>query len=123
MRFISLILSFIMLSGSILPGGDMHELPKMANLVTHYEEHLQESGNQLSFLEFLELHYSGPKASHSDEHDELPFHHLCSMSFLAIIPSQVYTFQLREEPLDYSVLYNFSVVRDHIPNVWQPPRV
>jgi hypothetical protein len=45
------------------------------------------------------------------------------MSFLAIIPSQVYTFQLREEPLDYSVLYNFSVVRDHIPNVWQPPRV
>ena len=123
MRLISLLLSFVMISGSILPGGDMHELPKMANLVKHYEEHLQESGHQLSFLAYLELHYAGPETSHNHDHDGLPFHHLCTTTFIAIMPVLAYTFQVLEEPVSFSILYNFSVVRDHIPNVWQPPRV
>lgn len=112
-----------MLTGSVLPAGDMHELPKMANLVKHYEEHLVESNQQLSFLAYLELHYAGPESGHSQEHEGLPFHHLCTTAFAAIIPSaSPETHIIAEVRSSYTGLYSFSVVRDHVPNVWQPPK-
>lgn len=123
MRLIAAILSVIMLCGSILPAGDMHEMPKIANLIRHFEQHLKEENNKLSFLDYLELHYAGAEANDQGDHQNLPFHHLCAGAFAAVLPALGQAVRIQDEPSEYIILYNFSVVRDHIPNVWQPPRV
>lgn len=122
MKLLSVVLLTYFFVGSIMPGGDWHEVPKLMNLIEHFKLHEDQSEGQISFLDFLNMHYSNAETQDNDEHANLPFQHLCSFTFLALIP----TFEFRivyPSPLSKAIeLYSFSVVRDHIPNVWQPPR-
>ncbi len=63
------------------------ELPKISNLLEHYEEHNAAFGD--SFMEFLEEDYftfDGSQKHHEDsDHEDLPFqssHHCCAHSLV-----------------------------------------
>lgn len=118
----SVVLLVYFFVGSIMPGGDWHEVPKLVNLIEHFEAHEDQSEGKISVIDFLNMHYTNSDSQDNDEHANLPFHHLCSFTFIALIPA----FELRlvhSMPHSKAIeLYSFSVVRDHIPNVWQPPR-
>jgi hypothetical protein len=110
-----------MFLGSMLPGFDWHELPKMVSLVKHYEHHEAEAGGKLSFVDFLVMHYATDHEQQED-HCALPFQHVCSAAFVAVIPQNAVLFARVSPSTKPSNQYTFSVVRDHIPNVWQPPK-
>jgi len=110
-----------MFLGSMLPGFNWHELPKMVSLVQHYEHHEEESNGKLSFVEFLVMHYATDHEQEED-HCALPFQHICASVFLALIPQNLFVFEAQMPKNQINNQYTFSIVRDHIPNVWQPPR-
>ena len=53
-----------------------HELTQIPNVLAHYKEHKSETPD-LSFLDFLQLHYLDAKHQESDKarHTQLPLHH------------------------------------------------
>jgi len=60
---------------SILPNHNFNEFEKVSNFLSHWqEEHIE-----LSFWDFLILHYSNTK-HHEEEHESLPFHSLQNFS-------------------------------------------
>ena len=110
-----------MFLGSMLPGFDWNELPKMVGLVKHYEHHEEESHGKLSFVDFLVMHYASDH-DHQEDHNSLPFQHMSTTTFLALIPQNSVVFESPKPQIQINNEYKFSVVRDHIPNVWQPPK-
>ena len=122
MKLMSVVLLVYFFVGSIMPGGDWHEVPKIINLIEHFKMHENQSQGEISVVDFLNMHYSDSETQDNDEHANLPFNHLCSFTFIALVP--VFEFEIScSIPQSKAIeLYSFSVVRDHIPNVWQPPR-
>lgn len=72
---------------SLFPRGlALAESSKMIQLIGHFQEHVLESGNQISFTEFLWLHYN-PTSDHENSehhHEKLPNLNLHS-SFVGFI--------------------------------------
>lgn len=106
-----------------MPGADWHEIPKLINLIEHFNHHDELSNGEISISDFLIMHYSGSDSKNHEEHKNLPFHHLCNSGFIALVSAFEYSFYTLKPVNQPTELYSFSVVRDHIPNVWQPPRV
>ena len=53
MKILALFLSLYFFAGSLMPGSDWDELPKIANLIEHFQEHQDLSAGEISFSEFL----------------------------------------------------------------------
>jgi len=72
-RLVSIFLAFLLSFTSFVPGMDAQELAKISALVHHYRHHVQDHGQtDLSFVDFLVLHYGQPGADQDNEHSELP---------------------------------------------------
>lgn len=72
-RLVSIFLAFLLSFTSFVPGMDARELAKISALVHHYRHHVQDHGQtDLSFVDFLVLHYGQPGADQDNEHSELP---------------------------------------------------
>ena len=80
------------------------ESSKMAKLVEHFQEHILESGNKISFAEFLWMHYN-PNSDHENDehhHEKLPNLSLTS-SFVGLI------FQSVNDLINPLVITNFAL--------------
>lgn len=99
------------------------EFIKIPQLIEHFKEHQSCSGDSISFLDFLALHYF-TEHGHSD-HCDLPDLHLHSAPPLFILtePNDIFCIQ----PLPVTVLetrdwytlhYHFSLIS----NLLQPPQ-
>lgn len=82
MKSTAWILACYLALGSMFPGSDFSQIPRLAEAIRHYSLHLQEADdiNQtFSTLDFLSLHYFKPhkhhKAPHHNHHN-LPFQSL-----------------------------------------------
>lgn len=68
-------MSLVFLLESLFPKGmALTESAKMFDLMGHFQEHMLESGNDMSFAEFLWMHYN-PDSDHENEehhHERLP---------------------------------------------------
>ena len=68
-------LAFLFIGQSFFPKGfAMSEISKVYKLIEHYQEHLSETNPDISFAEFLWMHYN-PASDHNDAihgHDRLP---------------------------------------------------
>jgi hypothetical protein len=72
-RLVSIFLVLLLSCTSIVPGMDAREVAKISALVDHYRHHVQEHGQtDLSFIDFLVLHYARPGADQEDDHSDLP---------------------------------------------------
>ena len=118
---IAILLSTQILLGSFFPNVDAMQLAKIGELVKHYQEHVATENQELSFVDFLVMHYSSDSihtktAKHS--HSNLPHldsHHVviayCEPIFKSIIPSSSSTiFQSFPEPnFSWQNFYHFSL--------------
>lgn len=121
-KIIAITLSIQILLGSLFPKTDALELAKMGTLIQHYQEHKSVENQDLSFIDFLIMHYSTTSkhtktAKHS--HHNLPnfdSHHTvltyCEPNFKSIIPSFEAAFKPFNEPnFAWQNFYHFSISR------------
>ena len=70
-----IVFAFVLILESLFPRGlALSEYSKLFKLVEHYQEHVLEASNQMSFGEFLWMHYN-PTSDHENEehhHEQLP---------------------------------------------------
>jgi hypothetical protein len=73
--FIAMALALLFVGESFFPRGlAMSEISKVYELIEHFQEHLVEIGDDISFAEFLWMHYN-PASDHEDashHHERLP---------------------------------------------------
>jgi len=126
---VSWVLAILLLAGSFLPPMETHELYKLHALVRHFEKHRGENPD-MSFMEFLDLHYSSTPHHHQDHqtHQELPFscnHHHSN------IPAPVMAFVVPHItapkvliPLHDIGIAEYEVTVPHgvQSSIWQPPK-
>jgi hypothetical protein len=112
---------------AFIPAMDTFELVKLPTLIEHFNEHQKENPD-LSFWEYLVLHYENP-IHHSEDHQKhsnLPFgnHHHDSFSLqvwfsnVAIPPALTGDFADVRLADSYTMPVNYSFST----SIWQPPR-
>ena len=120
-KIIAITLSIQILLGSLFPRIDALEWVKIGELIQHYQEHKAIENQNLSFMDFLIMHYSTASnhtktAKHS--HHNLPnfnSHHsvtYCEPTFKANIPSFEANYKPFSEPnFSWQNFYHFSISR------------
>jgi hypothetical protein len=123
MRILAFMLSLYFLAGSLMPGSDWDELPKMANLIEHYKEHSEISNGKITFADFISLHYA-TDSDHSQEGDcKLPFHHCYTAAFTAVIQQCEFRLITPHFYLPQPAPHPTKETRDHVASVFQPPQL
>lgn len=110
---------------AILPGQGLAELHKIPALIHHYKHHQENTEHQqVSFLDFLAMHYNQTSShKHEEDHEDLPLFHTCCVNVLFVVETtQIVLSVLVDEPslqpqevkneYDYSLHYT----------IFQPPR-
>ena len=121
----TILLSFWILLGSLMPGNDMEEMAKIPDLIGHYLEHKASAGNDFSFARFITEHYNQKKESDSDQaHKKLPFfEHQCP-GLVFVIPQFHF---LMVQPLDWikqaHPVLQVSQCLSPFSEYWQPPKL
>ncbi len=121
-QIVAILLSLQILLGSLFPNVDAMQLAKIGELVKHYQEHVTTENQDLSFVDFLIMHYSTTSehtktAKHS--HSNLPHfdsHNViitfCEPVFRGIFPPTLAISATFPEPnFVWQNLYHFSLSR------------
>jgi len=114
-RFLSCFLAFHFLIGSILPSMECwEELTRLPQLLRHYDMHKKASNGQMSFLEFMQMHYGtgskhaeNPPESEKEQHAHLPSMTLSGYSLHSFV---LPTFPL--VPFEQSLVTEFKEIPD-----------
>jgi hypothetical protein len=128
-KSVSLLIVTLLLLESFLPAVEQSELSKLPYLFEHFTRHQREDHN-MSFLEFLAMHYENQKHHDQDHqnHHKLPFsnhNHQAhvELNFIALTMEPLATFSslipLRDIP---TVRYVESVPSGMSITIWQPPK-
>ena len=121
--------SILFLSIYLISTTELHQLAKLPILIAHFGEHKQQN-NQLTFLDFLNIHYSGETKKDADHEKDmnLPFksHDGCVASFFAAyIPPAFSNFVLKEFPENKKIFNSKEDIflgSNYLSNIWQPPK-
>ncbi|MES2780685.1 MAG: hypothetical protein V4651_12395 [Bacteroidota bacterium] len=110
---------------AILPGQGISELHKIPALIHHYKHHQETPGHgQLSFSDFLAMHYNQNSAHKQEEdHEDLPLFHTCCVNILFVSETIqiVLNATISEpslQPKEVKNEYNYSLHH----TIFQPPR-
>lgn len=74
-QLVALVLATLLLMGSLLPRMSSEQASRLPELLSHYQQHQREQGNDLSFWAFLLDHYVLDSQHHkapSHSHNRLP---------------------------------------------------
>ncbi|SKB65117.1 hypothetical protein SAMN05660776_2286 [Salegentibacter holothuriorum] len=102
------------------------ELPKIDNLLTHYEELHQK--NQISLFDFIADHYGKDKTDHNDKHDgELPFQekHSCCHAHVLVYNISEVSYQIFVEIGNHTSpdFYRLNQDSGISISIFQPPKI
>jgi hypothetical protein len=109
----------------------LYELQKLANLFMHFEHHLTVHKENISFIEFIALHYFNAEHQQKDhaEHENLPFHQHENSPITKIF---FYAPQITFEVVAIFATFipektNSFFLQTPLPrlifDIWQPPKV
>ena len=104
------------------------QLLKVPNLFEHYKEHknVDVTSSSISFIQFLEQHYSKNPEHNHDEHHDLPFKTFDNVQSVLFTVSNN-NFQLQVlKPLITSkkkFFYSNSFKSNLITSIWLPPKI
>lgn len=107
---------------------DLHDLVKLPRLIEHYQQHKKKAIN-VSFLDFLNLHYGSEADRHDqeehEEHEDLPFKSPdCTFTHtLTVLPQfkAPEIIQLVSE-VTYANFYQSAFSSEVSQSIWQPPK-
>jgi len=123
------VISIFFLAVYLLSTTQLSELLKLPMLVQHYIEHKEEN-KDLSFLGFIEIHYShgSPKDADYDKDMKLPFKsisysNISLVSFCTPIPNFKHNLVIfvKNNKLHFSD-YSFTYTSAFLSAIWQPPK-
>lgn len=118
---LSILLALNLFVAGIFPAAEA-EWAKLSQLVTHFEDHQKEAGAEISFVDFLLLHYYSEhgKCGHSD----LP--HCChsgiAHAFIITYPESISIDFFIAETGFYNENYGFNYCFNLIHSLLQPPQ-
>jgi hypothetical protein len=125
-KAIGILLVNVTLLGCFL---DLHDLVKLPRLIEHYQQHKTKAA-EVSFIDFLNLHYGSRAAQHDqeehEEHQDLPFKSPdCSFTHTVIVLSLFKAPEIvsLESVVTYSNFYHSPFSSEFSQSVWQPPRI
>lgn len=118
---ISSSLIMVIVAGSLI---EFRDLPKIGLLINHYHQ----AHEQISLLEFLELHYGNGSEKHDKEHGHksLPFksHESTSVQFISFqpvvaVPSTSCIINSNKQEKTYRSVF----ISEFSQSIWQPPKL
>lgn len=119
------LLSIALISFYVISFTEVHQLIRLPLLVVHFIEHKTLS-KDITFFEFLELHYS-TEIAHDDRDMELPFKDCshCVASQTVVMPA--FDIELKHDVAPYALpvhtaFYKKSIPSSHLSEIWQPPK-
>jgi len=119
------IISILLISFYVVSFTEMHQVIRLPLLAIHYIEHRALS-KDLTFFEFLELHYS-TEIAHDDRDMELPFKDCshCVAAPTVVLPS--FKIELTQHITAcivevHAAFYKKSIPASYLSEIWQPPR-
>ena len=123
------LVAILFLSIYLISTTELHQLAKIPLLIEHFEEH-QQQNNQLTFFDFLNLHYSGEEKIDADHEKDmkLPFksHDGCISTFIAAnIPpsfSNLVLKEFSESILSFPSREDCFLSSNYLSSIWQPPK-
>ena len=132
MKFYCYIFSFYLFLIATFPVSQ--ELSRVNELISHYVEHLQRAEDKdMSFSEFIVLHYADENHDKTEPHDDLPFHHKhqshCSHFFVfnvGVIPTQFEKLNIEYAFVNTSLKVpnrRFLHLSTNFFGIWQPPKL
>jgi len=103
------------------------QLLKIPNLIEHYNEHKNElTTASISFIDFLESHYSKNAENNPEEHQDLPFKTFEITSTVFVLVNNT-NFQLQPVKAVISskqkFFYQQSFKSNLISSIWLPPKI
>ena len=107
---------------------EIGQLLSIPQLITHYFQHSRLDPD-LSFFEFLNMHYVGDDGTAADDHEDskLPYHHSHSNTFNIIISSlPKVDFEgaiFNQNQKEYGSRLLFGNPSEHVLLILQPPRL
>jgi hypothetical protein len=121
-------LAIVLVVVHLLGNTETGQLFKLTNLITHYFQH-HRLDNSLSFLDFLENHYSGDDGTTSDDDmdQKLPFRHLNPNTLFGVYAPMVSELSVTDnqhlQSTKYGNLQRQKVPSEHVLLIFQPPRL
>ncbi|MEQ8685600.1 MAG: hypothetical protein RIE86_09910 [Imperialibacter sp.] len=121
---LSLVFVGYFIVGSVLPRSNFKELEKVPSMLAHYEHHKNAFDKDLTFPEFLVLHFSLSSDHSEPSHEtELPLHNGVVASFLFTIPQAP---DLQASVQEYAVKhfkpFSINYQFQYTSNWFQPPQ-
>jgi hypothetical protein len=109
---------------------EFHEIMKLPNLVSHYNEHKEENKN-LTLWKFLCIHYAHGDVFDDDRDKDmkLPYKSTdCHASSLVITLPPTHHYELPfnhsfEEEKKQNIYYHNTFCSDNFQSIWQPPKI
>lgn len=103
------------------------QLLKIPNLIEHYIEHKNElTPTFISFIDFLESHYSKNTDNTNEDHQNLPFKNFEIASTVFVLVNQA-SFQIKPVKVVISnkqkFFYQQSFKSNLITSIWLPPKI
>ena len=103
------------------------QLLKIPNLIEHYIEHKNELNTaSISFIDFLESHYSKNAENNPEEHQDLPFKtfEIASTVFLLVNNANFQIQSLKALITDKQKFFYHQFFKSHlITTIWLPPKI
>lgn len=103
------------------------QLLKIPNLIEHYIEHKNElTTASISFIDFLETHYSKNAENNKEEHQDLPFKTFEIASTVFLLTNNA-NFQIQPIkvliPNKQKFFYHKNFKSHLIASIWLPPKI
>ena len=120
------LLSISLLSLYLVSATELHQLLKLPILIEHFNEH-KAKDNELSFLDFLSLHYN-QEFDHDNTDNKLPFksHSNCASASIIAFIAPPFVIDLAKptffEPKTLAIFHQVIFKSSVISTIWQPPR-
>jgi hypothetical protein len=120
------LLAIALVSFYVISFTELHHLIKFPVLLEHYIEHKELS--DITFFEFLSLHYNSEAVTHDAHDKELPFKDFDHCIAVQTVVLPYIKIELREKvPSENAIVYplfnNKFIAASHLSEIWQPPKV
>ncbi|MBV2196016.1 MAG: hypothetical protein KUL78_05895 [Flavobacterium sp.] len=121
------LIAFFLISVFMCANTSIGQLLKIPNLIEHYIEHKNElTTASISFIDFLESHYSKNAENNPEEHQDLPFKTFEIASTVFVLVNHT-NFQIQPVKAVISskqkFFYHQSFKSHLITTIWLPPKI
>jgi len=105
----------------------VEDIARIPSLIEHYKHHTKEETPDISFLDFVILHYASNDDSNDVHHHSLPLKHSNDVGHIHLIsaftlPDYQLGFSIHATGVSHPTLFTQFVPKNNLDAIFQPPR-